>query len=44
MFDPAEWKVGQFTIVPKIVNIGEINKKDKPIPIKLEDFIKRYGI
>jgi hypothetical protein len=40
MFDPDEWKIGQFTIVPKIINIGKINKKDAPIPIKQEDFIK----
>lgn len=33
-FDPAEWRFGQFTIVPKVINIGRINKKDVPIPIR----------
>ncbi len=40
MFDPDEWKVGQFTIIPKIINIGKINKKDAPIPIKQDVLIK----
>lgn len=40
-FDPAEWGIGQFTIVPKMINIGEINKKDPPVLIKQEDFLKK---
>lgn len=42
-FDEEEWVVGSFTILPKIINIGQINKKDVPILIKGEDFIRNFS-
>jgi hypothetical protein len=41
-FDELEWAVGTFTILPKIINVGQINKKDAPIMIKREDFLSSY--
>lgn len=38
-FDESEWVVGRFTIVPKIINIGQVNKTDPPILIKKEDLL-----
>jgi chaperonin cofactor prefoldin len=43
MFDRAEWEIGQFTIVPKVINIGKINKTDEPVLIKREDFMEDLG-
>lgn len=39
IFDEHEWVVGRFTIVPKIINIGQVNKTDPPILIKKEDLL-----
>lgn len=38
-FDQPEWVIGQFTIIPKVINVAPINKKDQPIIIKKEDFL-----
>jgi hypothetical protein len=42
-FDPPEWIVSGFTIVPKIINVGRINKRDPPVVVKLEDFLEKIG-
>jgi len=38
-FDQSEWVIGQFTIVPMIINLSQLNKKDPPIIIRKEDFL-----
>jgi len=42
-FQPAEWIIGQFTIIPKVINIGRINKKDSPIVIRQESFLQNIN-
>ena len=39
-FDQPEWVIGQFTIVPKVINIGAINKRQPPTIIRQEDFLQ----
>jgi hypothetical protein len=41
-FDQPEWVIGQFTIMPVIINIGQINKKDPPVIIKQEEFVRQH--
>jgi len=38
-FDPPEWIVSGFTIVPKVINVGRINKKDPPVIVRQTDFL-----
>lgn len=42
-FDPPEWIVSGFTIVPKVINVGKINKKDPPVIVRQEDFLQKTG-
>jgi hypothetical protein len=39
-FDQPEWVIGQFTIVPKVINIGQINKNSPSVVITREDFLQ----
>jgi len=42
-FDQPEWVLGPFTILPRIINVGQVNKRDAAILIKREDFLRSYS-
>ena len=42
-FDPPEWIVSGFTIVPKVINVGRINKKAPPVIVRQDDFLQKLG-
>jgi len=42
-FDPPEWIVSGFTIVPKVINVGRINKKDPPVIVRQRDFLQKIS-
>jgi hypothetical protein len=43
IFDRSEWAIGQFIIMPVIINLGQINKKDPPVIITQEEFVRQYN-
>jgi hypothetical protein len=42
-FDPPEWIVSGFTIMPKVINVGRINKKDLPVVVRQEDLLRKIS-
>lgn len=41
-FDPIEWVIGGFTIIPRVINLGRINKQGTPVIIELDSFLESY--
>lgn len=43
VFEPDEWTIGPFTIVPIVINVGEVPKDVDPVPITQEAFSKTHA-